>query len=400
MSKRKNIKTIILTLTLFISTISFCNANAMEVNQINNNLNNQNNNKQSKIDYEKLRKLNLNEDKKAKEKFDLKIKDIFKPVKDSYFQKKYEDSELIENLTDAYLENDLFKYKNKDYEINSNKFLYDYETNGFIDDNMEYYLKALKNELLEQTCLDDKKELNKEQFIKIMKDYIESKIKIDCSNLDFTIPIYSEEKLKDYFNEHKERIDNFLIEYQIRYKQITEKIENYKNKIKPKKITPEIIEQFKKKLLDKIHMFKSKTINQLEQKVDNGCCLNQRIIDNNTYYNKIILLNYVGLTENNKLDKDKFIRILKKFKIIGNNSNYIIDKKEEQNLLPFLCECKDIIEKKCSKESINKLINKSPLLKEALDFYNYNSDDDSDDNSNETKGNDSSTLFYPPSDKK
>ncbi len=387
-----SIKTIILTLTLFISTLSFCNANAMEVNQINNNLNNQNNNKKDKIYYKKLEKLNSEKSMKVNKKFNLEIKNIFKPVKDSYFQKKYEDPVLIENLINAYLKNDPFKYKVEEYDIRLNMFLNDYETNGFVDVKLEEYCKHLKNKLLYDICLNKNKKLNRKNFIRIMKDHIESNIKINCSNVDFTIPEHSEKRLEKYFNEYKERIDNFLIEFQIKYKEITEKIENEKNKINQNTITPEMVEQFKKKLIQKISFYKNATIEFLERKVINESHINQKIIDTITNYNKEILLNYISLTENNKLDKDKFIRTLKEFKIIDNNSNYIINKEEELNLLIFLRKYKTKIEKESSKESVNNILKTSPILKDALELYI--------DNQNEITNDITSILLYPPSDKK
>ena len=89
MSKRKNVKTIILTLTLFISTLSFCNASAMEVNQIDNNtykkeekINDNLNNKEKETTKEK---------EKAQEKYESEIIDTIKPFKYNFFQQKNEE---------------------------------------------------------------------------------------------------------------------------------------------------------------------------------------------------------------------------------------------------------------------------------------------------------------------
>lgn len=388
MLKRKNIKIFITLLTLCFSTLTLYNASAMEFKQIDAKETKEKN----KINYKELKEINSNKDKDAKKEFSSKIKDIFKPVRENIFQKNYKDAEIIEKLVDAYLENDLFKYLIEKYKIYSNQFLDNYEKNSFIDIKLKHICEFLKNSSLNNLCLYSNNQLNKERYIEIMKDYIESDVKIDCRNVDFTIPESSEKKLEKYFYEYKKILDNFLKEFQNRYSEITKKIKINKNNIK--NITPEIINKFKNSLITKIKAFKNQIINYLEQKIkDDSPIVNQEFINLIANDNKKILLNFITLTKENKLDKNKFITTLKNFKIIHDNSEYTINKEEELDLLTFFHKYKPIIEKEFSKESINNFLKTSPTLKEALRLTIENSHEESSEINNK---NDQSILFYPP----
>ena len=380
MSKRKNVKTIILTLTLFISTLSFCNASAMEVNQIDNNtykkeekINDNLNNKEKETTKEK---------EKAQEKYESEIIDTIKPFKYNFFQQKNEEyKKIMENIIKSYLKTDFLKYEIEDYEIHLKIFLEQYKANGVLkEDYLNHLLRTQKSKIEYDICLDNKKKFDKQKFIQIIKNYINSHIGINCFKINFTISEYYEKKLEEYFNKHRKTVDDLLEQFQIKYDEITKEIE--KNKKNIEEITPEMIEQFKKKLIQRISFYKNVTIEYLELQVKKGLAFGQTLIDNISNASKEILLNHISLTANNKLNKNNFIKALKHFEIINSNSNYIINKKEELNLLIFLRKYKTKIEKESSRESVNELLlKKSPLLKKTLKICNDN--------------NETSLLFMP-----
>ena len=363
MSKRKNIKTIILTLTLFISTFSLYNANAMEFKQIEiETPKEKKENKEKKekkkygFDYTKLNKIINEEDKKAKQRFLLEVEDIYKKFKDNEY-------ELMAYITDAYLKSDLFKYVIQSYKILLLTALDQYERCGFIDYDITNEIRIKKKYLLNIRCLDNKNKLNKEKFIDIIGDFIKSKIGIDLNNIDVTIPEPSEEKLEKYFNKYEQDKIDLSNEFKIKYDEITKKFGKDNENIKT--ITPKIIKQFKKKLSTNIQDVRHKMIQYLEQK-SNEKYVNEEFIDNITKYNKNMFLDFISLTENNELNKNKFIETLKKFKIIDNNSKYIINKEEELKLLIFLRKYKTKIEKENLKETTIELLKTSPILQKTL----------------------------------
>ncbi len=363
MSKRKYIKILIMSLALCLSTFSFYNANAMEFKQIEiETPKEKKENKEKKekkkygFDYTKLNKIINEEDKKAKQRFLLEVEDIYKKFKDNEY-------ELMAHITDAYLKSDLFKYVIQTYKILLLTALDQYERCGFIDYDITNEIRIKKKYLLNIRCLDNKNKLNKEKFIDIIGDFIKSKIGIDLNKIDVTIPEPSEEKLEKYFNKYEQDKIDLSNEFKIKYDEITKKFGKDNENIKT--ITPKIIKQFKKKLSTNIQDVRHKMIQYLEQK-SNEKYVNEEFIDNITKYNKNMFLDFISLTENNELDKNKFIETLKKFEIIDNNSKYIINKEEELKLLIFLRKYKTKIEKENLKETTIELLKTSPILQKTL----------------------------------
>ena len=269
MSKKRNIKIFITLLTLCFSTLSLCNASAMEFKQIE--IETPKNEKKEakekrKYDikyYSNLEKLINKENSKAKAKFASEVKDLFEKIKYNNSKQKYKDPKLIENIINAYLKNDLFKYCLQFYKLNSKIFLIDYKINNLIEYMCKRDVEKRKNECLKNICLNSDKKLDKEKFIEIIKRFIEKENKIDCSNIDFTIPESSEKKLEEYFNKQEENMKKLFKEVQNEYNEITTEINKNKNE-KIVIITPKIIEKFKKILLEKIPFLQKKMIDYLE----------------------------------------------------------------------------------------------------------------------------------------
>ncbi len=398
MLKRKNIEIFTLSLTLYLLTLSFCSTSAMSPKKIYNNPfkkeeKTNNSNKQNKKTHIELLRKNSNENNKVVDDFNLKIKEIFKPVIDNCFQEHYNNPRLMEKLIDLCIQKDIFKNHIKKYEIISNEFLKYYETNSFINYEIKYFLNHIKDIALKSNCLNNEKKLDKEKFIKIIKDHIKSNVKIDCSKVNFTISKQSEKKLEEYFNKYEKNINDLLKKVQTKYNEITEKIKNNDNNKNIKEITPEIIEKFKTVLLRIIGNFKNRIKNFSEKRVENEIPLSQYTIDSVINYDKSVILDFISLTKNNKLDKNKLFTTLKILKIINNDSKYTINKEKELNLLIFLRKCKTKVENEHSREFIDNILKTSPLLKEALELSII---DNLKDTTNQDIENSSPTLFYPP----
>ena len=157
------------------------------------------------------------------------------------------------------------------------------------------------------------------------------------NKIDFTIPEYYEKKLEEQFNENKNIIDNLSKEFQTKYENITKEIKNNKNidNENQKEVTEEMINKLKETYEEETNQFtnsldKNSNITKYMAKYKD-----REEHENYIEINKIKLLNNLCLTHNKKLDKKKFIKLLKKFNIID-DLNYKISEKNEFELISFL----------------------------------------------------------------
>ncbi len=303
---------------------------------------------------EKNLELNIDKTKNIIKNIDYQIENMSKNIKDKNPKKKYMDAELIKNSINSYL-NQFLKYKIDLYKYTMDIFLKFYETNEFINENLKNILENQKNKLLNYIYLNNEKKLDKKNFIENLKSFMETfHSENDYSEIDFTIPEYYEKKLEEHFNENKNIIDNLSKEFQTKYENITKEIKNNKNiyNENPKKVTKEMINKLEAIYEEETNKF----INSLDENSNNKSNItkyeNNEELENYIEINKINLLNNLCLTNNKKLDKKKFIKLLKKFNIID-DLNYKISEKNEFELTSSLINIEIKLNKSCF-EKINK----------------------------------------------
>ena len=299
-------------------------------------------------------KSNINKAKNIIKNIYSQIENISKIIKDMNLEKKFISTGLIKNSINSYL-NQFLKYKIDIYKYTIDIFLKFYETNEFINENLKNILESQKNKLLNYICLNNEKKLDKKNFIENLKSFV--KILLNDNNyskIDFTIPEYYEKKLEEQFNENKNIIDNLSKEFQTKYENITKEIKNNKNidNENQKEVTEEMINKLKETYEEETNQFtnsldKNSNITKYMAKYKDN-----EELENYIEINKINLLNNLCLTHNKKLDKKKFIKLLKRFNIID-DLNYKISEKNEFELISFLINNEIKLNKSCF-EKINK----------------------------------------------